>query len=167
MNAWRAMLLAFLDSYLKPARAIDLLLARSPMENGMPADEITVTRRTALHPYRTVSDFVRTVGMEHLKSAPEALERIRKSDPDYVLPESAVNELAYSLFYSGHQTEALGLCRLNVAMYPKSVAAYYSVAESYFLMNERTLAIKAFERVLALDPSNQAAVARLKQLRGR
>jgi dienelactone hydrolase len=157
--------LAFLNSYMKPARAIDALLTGPPEKNGIPNDEVTIVRRIALHPHRTVSDFVHTVGVDHLASAPEALARIRANDPTYVLPERDVNALAYRLFFSGHQTEAEGLCRLNVAMYPKSVAAYYSLAETYFLLNERARAIENFERVVALDPSNAGAVARLKQLR--
>jgi dienelactone hydrolase len=157
--------LAFLDSYMKSVRTIDPLLARSPEENGIPAGEVTIVRRVALHPHRTVSDFVRTVGMEGLASAPDALTRIRAHDPTYVLAESDVNALAYRLFHSGHQTEAMGLCRLNVAMYPKSVAAYYSLAETYFVLNKRALALDTFERVVALDPSNAGALARLKQLR--
>jgi hypothetical protein len=87
------------------------------------------------------------------------------TDPSYALPERDVNFLAYQLFYSGHQSAAVGLCRLNVAMYPGSVAAYYSLAESCFLLNDRALAIENFEHVLALDGSNQGAVVRLKQLR--
>jgi len=157
-------------SYLKPARTVDPLLTRRPEESGIPAGEVTIERRTALHPHRTVSDFMRTAGMAGmagLAAAPDALARIRANDPTYLLPEADVNFAAYRLFHSGHQAEAVGLCRLNVAMYPKSASAYYSLAESYFLLNDRALAVENFQRVVALDPANAGAIARLRQLRDR
>ena len=165
---------AFLDSYLRPTqpgrgpdRGLDPLLARPPEANGIPHGEVTVVRRTALRPLRTLDDFVRTVGAGALADAPAAFARIRARDPGYVLPEGDVDALASQLRDDGRRPEALGLLRLNVAMYPGSASAAYRLAEAYRQAGDRARAIEAYERVLTLAPSAAIVATRLKELRGR
>ncbi len=79
--------------------------------------------------------------------------------------EGALNELGYSLLYSGHEKDAIRVFQQNVQEYPQSANVYDSLGEAYMKVGEKDLAIANYEKSLQLDPKNQNAVERLKKLR--
>ena len=79
--------------------------------------------------------------------------------------EGALNQLGYSLLYSGHEKDATTVFQRNVQEFPKSSNVYDSLAEAYAKVGEKDLAIANYEKSLQLDPKNQNAVERLKKLR--
>ena len=157
--------LAFLDAYLKSAPLAGSLLVRTPTEAGIPSGEVTIVRRVGLRPHRTLGDFSQRAGSRGLARASQVLAEIRLHDPDYVLPESEVNEWGDDLFWSGHRDDALGIFQLNTSMYPMSVDAAFSLADAYYGAGRRGPAIEAFERTIAIDSTNAEAREKLRILR--
>ena len=79
--------------------------------------------------------------------------------------EAALNQLGYSLLYSGHEKDAITVFQTNVQEFPQSSNVYDSLGEAYAKVGEKELAIANYEKSLQLDPKNQNAVERLKKLR--
>jgi tetratricopeptide (TPR) repeat protein len=159
--------LAFLDVYLKSSRQGADLLARAPADVGIPAREVTIMRRVGLRPRPTLDDFAYAATRLGLAAAPQVLGGIRERDPDYTLREDDVDVWGSQLMMSGRRPEALGILELNIAMYPRSSAAYFSLAEAYRYYGERGLATANYERAVALDSTNADARRELASLRSR
>ena len=79
--------------------------------------------------------------------------------------EGALNQLGYSLLFSGHEKDAITVFQRNVQESPQSSNVYDSLGEAYAKVGEKDLAIANYEKSLQLDPKNQNAVERLKKLR--
>ena len=79
--------------------------------------------------------------------------------------EGALNQLGYSLLYSGHEQDAITVFQRNVQEHPSSANMYDSLGEAYMKVGEKDLAIANYEKSLQLDPKNQNAVEQLKKLR--
>jgi CubicO group peptidase (beta-lactamase class C family) len=79
--------------------------------------------------------------------------------------EASLNQLGYSLLYSGHEKDAITVFQRNVQEYPQSSNVYDSLGEAYAKVGEKDLAITNYEKSLQLDPKNQNAAQRLKKLR--
>ncbi|HYL82899.1 MAG TPA: serine hydrolase [Candidatus Angelobacter sp.] len=79
--------------------------------------------------------------------------------------EGALNQLGYTLLYSGHEKEAIQIFQRNVQEFPQSSNVYDSLGEAYMKVGEKDLAIANYEKSLQLDPKNQNAVEQLKKLR--
>ena len=79
--------------------------------------------------------------------------------------EASLNQLGYSLLYSGHEKDAITVFQKNVQEFPQSSNVYDSLGEAYAKVGEKDLAIANYEKSLQLDPKNKNAVERLKKLR--
>ncbi|HEY6945129.1 MAG TPA: serine hydrolase [Candidatus Acidoferrum sp.] len=79
--------------------------------------------------------------------------------------EGTINQLGYSLLYSGHEKDAIRVFQQNVQEFPQSSNVYDSLGEAYMVAGEKDLAITNYQKSLQLDPKNQNAVERLKKLR--
>lgn len=80
--------------------------------------------------------------------------------------EASLNQLGYSLLYSGHEKDAIAMFQRNVQEFPQSSNVYDSLGEAYAKVGEKDLAIANYEKSLQIDPKNQNAVEQLKRLRG-
>jgi len=78
--------------------------------------------------------------------------------------ERALNQLGYTLLYTGHEKEAITVFQRNVQEFPESSNVYDSLGEAYAKTGEKALAIRNYEKSLQLDPKNQNAVEQLKKL---
>jgi len=83
----------------------------------------------------------------------------------YANAEEQVNRLGYELIAMKRLSQAIEAFKLNVAAYSQSANVYDSLAEAYLLSGNRELAIKNFEKALALEPSMSSAIEALKKLR--
>jgi CubicO group peptidase (beta-lactamase class C family) len=79
--------------------------------------------------------------------------------------EASLNQLGYSLLYSGHEKDSITVFQRNVQEFPQSSNVYDSLGEAYAKVGEKDLAITNYEKSLQLDPKNQNAAQRLKKLR--
>ena len=84
----------------------------------------------------------------------------------YLNIENAVNGFGYKLMGMKRLDHAIEIFKLNTEAYPKSSNVWDSLGEAYMNKGNRELAIKNYEKSLALDSSNTNAVEMLKKLRG-
>lgn len=81
--------------------------------------------------------------------------------------EADLNNLGYELLRAGRLPDAIAIFRLNTTSYPKSGNVYDSLAEAYMDSGNNALAIAFYQKSLQLDPANQNAVEKLRQLQPR
>jgi CubicO group peptidase (beta-lactamase class C family) len=79
--------------------------------------------------------------------------------------EGALNQLGYTLLYTGHEKDAITMFQRNVQEFPQSSNVYDSLGEAFMKVGEKDQAIANYEKSLQLDPKNQNAVEQLKKLR--
>src|SRR5215475_14768452 len=81
--------------------------------------------------------------------------------------EELLNSLGYTLLYGEGQTgDAIKVFQRNVKESPQSSNVYDSLGEAYMKAGEKKLAIENYEKSLQLDPKNQNAIGKLKELKG-
>jgi tetratricopeptide (TPR) repeat protein len=105
-----------------------------------------------------------------LQGAPEeALAGYRdlwKKDPkDPAVEEGRINSLGYTLLGDKKAAAAVVLFEFNVERFPDSWNAHDSLGEGYAALGKTDLAIKSYERSLALNPGNANGRAMLEKLK--
>jgi CubicO group peptidase (beta-lactamase class C family) len=78
---------------------------------------------------------------------------------------NTLNNFGYDLLQAKKLQNAIRVFQLNVAEFPEDANVYDSLGEAYMDAGKRDLAIQNYERSLKLNPKNDNAVAKLKQLR--
>ncbi len=84
----------------------------------------------------------------------------------YDFGQGALNQFGYEFLGKGGGKTAIDIFKLNVEMYPESGNAYDSLAEAYMSDGQNELAIEFYEKALELNPKNDGAREKLKELRG-
>jgi len=88
----------------------------------------------------------------------------RNKPNDYDFGERALNSLGYMLLEKDRISDAITIFKLNVEEYPKSGKVYDSLGEAYAKNNQKQLAIESYRKSLELDPKDENAVNKLKEL---
>lgn len=94
-------------------------------------------------------------------------EELRRRFGDSAFSEPQMNALGYSLLRNRATDAAVAVFLLNTRTYPQSANAHDSLGEAYAANGNVQAAIRSYERVLELDPTNENAKAKLKELRSR
>lgn len=82
----------------------------------------------------------------------------------YDFGEDSLNSFGYDLLGRKEHDAAIAVFRLNAAQFPQSGNAWDSLAESYMAANKTVLAEIYYRKALELDPSDDNALEKLKQL---
>lgn len=91
--------------------------------------------------------------------------KLKRTNPnDYNFNERALNQLGNMLLEKGRNADAIAIFKLNVEEYPKSGNVYDSLAEAYAKDGQKQLVINNYRKALELDPKNQNAANKLKEL---
>jgi CubicO group peptidase (beta-lactamase class C family) len=100
-----------------------------------------------------------------VETAVAQYREIKSTKPDaYDFSESALNQLGYMLLEKDRNADAVAIFKLNVEEYPKSGNACDSLAEAFAKDGQKQQAIFYYRKSLELDPINQNAVGKLKEL---
>jgi CubicO group peptidase (beta-lactamase class C family) len=89
----------------------------------------------------------------------------RKQNGGEAVSESQTNNMGYALLQLKRVDDAIAVFEQNTADFPQSANTWDSLAEAYMIKGEKELAIKYYEKSLALDPNNKNAVEQLKKLK--
>lgn len=90
---------------------------------------------------------------------------LKRTKPnDYNFDERALNNLGYMVLGKDRKADALAIFQLNVQEYPKSANVYDSLAEAYAKDGQKAKAIANYRKSLELDPKNENAATKLKEL---
>ena len=170
---------------IEEGKAADLLLL-----DANPLDDIANTRkidsvvyggrlfpRTALDQMlsqveaiaarQSISDVLRkTIREKDVATAIKQYHELKSAQPaTYDFGESELIGLGYELLQTKKVADAIEIFMLSTEIYPQSYNTWDSLAEAYMNHGDKDLAIKNYEKSLALNPGNTHAVEKLKQLR--
>ena len=89
---------------------------------------------------------------------------MRRYYPGEYFSENDLNTIGYTRLRAKDTKGAIAVFELNVEMFPNAANPYDSLAEAYMVDGQNALAIKNYQRSLALNPNNSNAVEMLKKL---
>ena len=93
--------------------------------------------------------------------------RLRAKEPDgWDFTEGQLDALGSAMMKHGKLAEATIIFQLNCEQYPESSNAWDSLGESYMERGEKETAIEKYERSVELNPGNENALLKLRELRG-
>jgi CubicO group peptidase (beta-lactamase class C family) len=112
-----------------------------------------------------VADLGETVVSRGVDAAVAQFRELKRNNPNgYDFAEPALNQLGYRLLENNQNADAIVIFKLNVEEYPKSGNVYDSLAEAYAKDGQKQQAIANYRKCLELDPKNQNAIDKLKEL---
>jgi dienelactone hydrolase len=107
----------------------------------------------------------RTLRERGAEAAVKQYYDLKKNQADrYDFGEPELNTLGYLLLREGRTKDAIEIFKLNVAVFPEGFNTYDSLGEAYMANGDRELAIKNYQKSLALNPQNVNAVNMMKRL---
>lgn len=83
----------------------------------------------------------------------------------YIFNENELNILGYHFIYYENFSDAIQIFKLNVSEYPNSSNVYDSLGEAYMKNGQKKMAIQNYEKSLELNPDNNNAREKLKDLK--
>jgi glyoxylase-like metal-dependent hydrolase (beta-lactamase superfamily II) len=182
LDLWRDYIVDLWDG-LNKAKAeglgFDELAARFPLgekylylrENGHTDVRIQEFHRANLEAFwsqlvesaaRLVQEALRAGGTN---AGTKKFEELKADKSRYFFNERQFNNAGYMLLNSGRVDEAVAIFKMNLELFPQSWNVYDSLAEAYAVKGETGLAIQYYERSLKINPDNQNAKDRLKNLK--
>jgi tetratricopeptide (TPR) repeat protein len=112
------------------------------------------------------ADFFQELNNKGVAAAVELFTIKHNEDKNYLpFSEIRMNILGYQKLQSGEVDEAIELFKLNVMAYPEAANTYDSLGEAYMVKGEKELAIKNYNKSLELNPDNENAKDKLKELK--
>ncbi len=103
-----------------------------------------------------------------IDEAIDAYRKIKKEQSaNAAVSAGRINTLAYLLMRAKKLNEAIALFKLNVEFYPTLAGVYDSLGEGYMTNGDKELAIANYRKSLELNPRNNNAKEKLKQLEGK
>ena len=158
--------LNFLNAYLKDDPSALGFMDIDPEDNGIQNGLLTKEIKKASSPMFTFQDFNELASKQDYKNLYELYASSKTTHPSLEIPEGNLNTLGLQLVFNP-MTSAKGINVLLLAtkLFPNSANLFDSLAEGYMFLNDKEGAIANFEKSLRLNPQNQNAIDRLKQLR--
>ncbi|UOQ64544.1 dienelactone hydrolase family protein [Hymenobacter volaticus] len=158
--------LEFLNTFLKGDAAGRNFLARTPVQNGVPAHMARldhVPAQTDVVP--TQAGLAAALAKEGFDHAPQIYRRLQQQDSAFTLQEGIINTWGYQLIRDAHDLPAaLAIFRLGTELYPNSFNLFDSLGEADELNHDTAAAITHYRRSLELNPQNSNARQRLQAL---
>jgi tetratricopeptide (TPR) repeat protein len=99
-----------------------------------------------------------------LEAALAEYKRLLENPGGLYFDETEFIGMGYYLMGSGQDAEAIELFKLNLAAFPKSANVYDSLGEAYMKHGDKEEAIANYRKSLELNPGNENAKAKLKEL---
>ena len=138
--------------------------------NGAPSGSVTIKSEGGTRTATRAAEGVKApADWLEAGDAARAIEGYRdlwkKNPKDPNVDEPRLNTIGYMLLENKKPAAAVALFKLIVELHPDSWNAYDSLADGYAASGEKALAIKAYEKSLALNPKNVSGAKKLEELR--
>jgi len=157
--------LQFLNATLKEDKDAMQFLKNSPAANGFSEKLISKKMKKALEKAYDYKDFNDMAGRQNYQDLIPLYQKTKQEHPSLQLEEGMLNTLGLRLsFDSLKAKQGINVFLLALHIYPESANLYDSLAEAYFYNKDYQNAIANFKKSLALNPENQNAINRLKEL---
>jgi hypothetical protein len=149
------------------------ITAKLPEVTGKPAADVTRLRCATCHrgvaiPKLLPDILTEAVNKSGAAAAVQQYRDLRKQyygGQSYDFSENALVPVALQLTNANKPDDALALLQLNAEFYPNSAPTYGGMGQAYLKKNDKENAVRNFEKVIQLDPNNQAAKRQLEQLK--
>jgi dienelactone hydrolase len=158
--------LEFLDAYLKRDAQAMAFLKKTPAEVGVPPHMMTVNFRAAKGIPASLDALRAELGRQGFDHAAAIYAAMLKEQPDFKLDEDAVVRWGSDLMEENHLAEAIEVLKLDVQVFPSSWNGYDSLGEAYMKAGQKQLAIESYKKSLELNPGDDEAKEKLKELEG-
>jgi tetratricopeptide (TPR) repeat protein len=152
--------LNFLNAALKNDERGLRFINGKPEENGIPAGLVKFDLRKGLPAPPTEEEFVQIIRREGLQKAILTFREFKAKEPHQpIIRESVLTSLGYDFIGppDPHPALAIDIFKLILEAHPTSADAYDSLAEGYVAHGDKDLAIKSYEKVLEVLPSDPTA----------
>ncbi|WP_296700814.1 CocE/NonD family hydrolase [Algoriphagus sp.] len=157
--------LNFLNAYLKNDSEGKEFLSKSPKENQIKDELISINSKFPAPEKYTFRDFNEQAANQEYKNLKLLYEQILTIHPSFQLPEGNLNNLGLQLLFNPKTSNfGINVFLLAIELYPNSSNLFDSLAEAYLFVGEKEKAKENFAKSLELDPNNQNAIDRLKEL---
>ncbi len=110
------------------------------------------------------SEMIKERGMESLQATLADVRKALTNNEDIYVDEISFNEIGYFLLNSSKISEAIEVLKFNVEFHPESFNTYDSLAEAYMINGDTEQAIANYRKSLELNPENDNAKEKLKEL---
>ena len=155
--------LQFLNATLKNEENAKKFIENSPDKNNISENLISKKMKKSLTKEFDFNDLALNQGYRDL--IPLYKKAVAKH-PTLKLEESMLNNLGLRLsFNAGKMEQGINVFLLAVHIYPKSANLYDSLALAYLYNKDIKNAISNYKKSLELNPENQNAINKLKQLK--
>lgn len=161
----------FLDAWLKESAEAQGFLRRSPAENGIPEDVLTMTRRPARVAPPLPDQFLEIIRTDGVARAVRIFKETRALNPSYMLfrPGQLI-QLSGEYETKGAVSDATELLEMACIAYPENYNACSRLATIYAAHGQVDQAVKTYERFVKLNPTgvfSQLAAEAAEALAGR
>jgi len=159
--------LHFLNATLKNEKNAIEFIENKPVTNGFSDSLISKKTKKAIEKDFTYRDFIHLAYKQDYKNLIPLYKRTVAKYPNLELKEGMLNILGLWLSFNPKMKEqGVNVFSLALHLYPKSANLYDSLAEAYYYNMDYQNAILNYKKSLELNPRNQNAIERLKQLKG-
>tara|TARA_R110002074_G_C12541818_1_gene665771 strand:+ start:1835 stop:3340 length:1506 start_codon:yes stop_codon:yes gene_type:complete len=159
-------ILQFLNATFKNDENAKSFIENSPEKNGFPESLISKTMKNPDEKEFDYKDFNDLALNQDYQGLIPLYNEIITKHPKLQLEEGMLNTLGLRMsFNSSKQMQGINVFLLALYIYPKSANLYDSLAEAYFYKKDFPNAISNYEKSLELNPENQNAIDKLKQLK--
>lgn len=163
--------LEFLNAFLKGSEEAREFLERSPVQNGIAPDVLSVTRKRALAAPPTPDQFAEILRTEGVATASRIFRETRALKPGYeMFQPGTLIQLSADLEASGATREAIAALELAIAGSPGSYNAYDRLANLYAAHGQVDRAVQTYESFIKANPDSvysTIAPEAIKALQGR
>lgn len=158
--------LQFLNATIKNEKKAIAFIENKPVANGFSDSLISKQTKKAIEKELTYKDFNDLAFKQDYQDLIPLYEKTMVNHPNLELQEGMLNTLGLRLsFNSEKKGQGYNVLLLALHLYPKSANLYDSLAEAYFYNEDYQNAILNYKKSLELNPENQNAIDRLKQLK--
>jgi len=152
----------FLDDVLKGNASAKAFMSAAPEAVGVPAGTLTIRHRTSWGTSPSVASLAQALERDGFDRSIETYTAYVKQHPHFQVNEDTFGAWFSSLSDLARSKDAIGVCKLWVHVYPKSVDGWMSLAEAYELADQPRAAVQSFRQALKLDPHNKIIAAAMK-----
>ena len=156
--------LNFLNAYLKHDAAAAAFLRKTAAENGAPPHLLTADFRAAKGFPASFESFRSQIGQQGFDHAAAIYATMQKEKPDFKLDQPALLNWSFELQEQNHVPESIVLLKFTSQLYPKSSYDQVALGEAYMKAHQKERAVDALNSAIEIDPDNEYAKAKLKEL---
>jgi len=158
--------LQFLNATLKNDDNSKTYIENNPDKNGLSENLISKKTKKADKTEFNYRDFNDLALNQDYQDLIPLYKRTILKHPEFQLQEGMLNTLGLRLSFNSKKIEqGVNVFMLALHIFPKSANLYDSLAEAYLYNKDFKNAISNFKKSLELNPENQNAIDRLKQLK--